>query len=130
VAGARVLIGEDRADTARLLGEVLGAAGFVTAPVRHESTAARILAHEEVPVVLASFSGRGVGATAALLREIRSRPEPHVRGAAVVALVDDPRDAALGIGTEADAVLVRPVDAERLVDTVTEVAANRHRLTR
>lgn len=125
--GARVLIGEDRVDTSRLLGEVLGAAGFHAASVPHEVLVERALVREGVRVVVASFSGRGVGATAALLRELRSRPEPELREAGVVAIVDDEVDAAFGIGSDADAVLVRPFDAGRLVDAVTEVAASRPR---
>ena len=82
---------------------------------------------EEVPVVVASFTGRGVGATTALLRELRSRPEPALRDAGFVAIVDAEIDAALGLETEADRVLVRPVEAEELVDAVTEVAASGRR---
>ena len=125
MAGARVLVAEDREDAARLLGVVLGAAGFRTASVPHELIATRVIATEAVPVVVSSFSGRGVGATAALLRELRSRPEPALRDAGVVAIVDAEVDAAFGIGSDADAVLVRPVDAERLVEAVTEVASSR-----
>jgi DNA-binding response OmpR family regulator len=127
VPGARVLVAEDRAGTATLLTEVLGAAGFDAAPVDHEVLAAQVLASEEVPVVVASFSGRGVGATTALLRELRSRPEPALRDAGFVAIVDAEIDAALGLATEADRVLVRPVEAEELVDAVTEVAASGRR---
>jgi DNA-binding response OmpR family regulator len=123
VPGARVLVAEDRAGAATLLTEVLAAAGFDAAPVEHEALAAQALACEEVPVVVASFSGRGVGATTALLRELRSRPEPALRDAGFVAIVDAEIDAALGLATEADRVLVRPIEAEELVDAVTEVAA-------
>lgn len=125
--GARVLVAEDRAGAATLLTEVLGAAGFDAAPVGHEALAAQVLASEEVPVVVASFSGRGVGATTALLRELRSRPEPALRDAGFVAIVDAEIDAALGLATEADRVLVRPVEADELVDAVTEVAASGRR---
>ena len=130
MAGVRVLVAEDRAGAATLLIEVLGAAGFDAAPVAHELTATQVLASEDVPVVVASFSGRGVGATSALLRELRSRPEPALRAAGFVAIVDDEIDAAFGIGSDADVVLVRPVDADRLVDAVTEVAASSRRLQR
>ena len=125
--GARVLVAEDRAGAASLLTEVLGAAGFDAAPVEHEALAAQVLASEDVPVVVASFTGRGVGATTALLRELRSRPEPTLREAGFVAIVDAEIDAALGLATEADRVLVRPVEAEELVDAVTEVAASGRR---
>ena len=124
MARVRVLLAEDRQDTSRLLAAVLGAAGFQVASVPHEVLVAPVLVAEEVRVVVASFCGRGVGATAALLRELRSRPEPVLRDACVVAIVDDEVDAAFGIGTDADAVLVRPVDAGELVDAVTEVAAS------
>lgn len=124
MAGARVLVAEDRADAARTLTTVLAAAGFQAAAVCHERIATRIVGSEEVPVVVASFSGRGIGATSALLRELRARPEPALRDAGFVAIVDDPVDAAFGIGFEADAVLVRPVVADDLVDAVTDVAAS------
>jgi DNA-binding NarL/FixJ family response regulator len=124
VAGARVLVAEDRVGPAILLTEVLATAGFHAAPVAHELIVTRVVAAEDVAVVVASFSGRGVGATASLLRELRSRPEPGVRHVGVVAILDDESDAAFGIGSDADAVLLRPVDAERLVDAVTEVAAS------
>lgn len=127
MAGARVLVAEDRPGAAQLITTILRTAGFDAAPVDHEYTATRVLTDEVVPVVVASFSGRGVGATTALLRELRSRPEPQLRGAGVVAIVDDPADAAFGIGSEADAVLVRPVDAADLVDAVTEVASTGRR---
>lgn len=125
MAGAKVLIAEDRDDAASVLTTVLGAAGFRAAPVGHELTATRALVAEDVGVVVASFSGRGVGATSALLRELRSRPEPQLSDAGFVAIVDDEMDAAFGIAWDADTVLVRPVDAEELVDAVTQVAASR-----
>ena len=120
---ARVLIVDDEFDSATTLARVLGAAGFDTAVLRTTARVLQTLLDEEVAVVLAANSGRGIAATTDLVTRLRARPEPQLRDAGIVALVDDEVDAAFGLGDCADAVLVRPVDAARLADVVTEVAA-------
>lgn len=120
---ARVLVVDDDRDAARLLTTVLSAAGFAAEAVHDERCATRVLLREDVAVVLSSFSGVGVAATTDLVGAVRRRPETPLTSAAIVALVDDERDAALGLGAAADEVLVRPVGVERLVDAVTDAAA-------
>lgn len=122
-SGARVLVVDDDRQGAATLSEVLDAAGFRVATVRTRRLATRVVLDEDVAVVLVAYTGRGIAATTDLVTRLRSRPEPQLSGAGIVALVDDEIDAAFGLGDEADAVLVRPVDAARLVDVVTEVAA-------
>ncbi len=120
---ARVLVVDDDRQSAATLTGVLGAAGFDVATVRTNRLAVRVVLDERVAVVLVANTGRGIAATTDLVALLRGRPEPQLRAAGIVALVDDQIDAAFGLGDEADAVLVRPLDAARLVDVVTEVAA-------
>lgn len=120
---ARVLVVDDDRQSADTLQRVLDAAGFDTASVRTTRWALGVVRDEDVAVVLVANTGRGIGATTDLVARLRTRPEPQLRAAGIVALVDDEVDAAFGLGDEADAVLVRPVAADRLVDVVTEVAA-------
>jgi CheY-like chemotaxis protein len=118
-----VLVVDDDRDTAGTLERVLGAAGFRVAAVPSADAAATVALREHVDVLLGSFRGAGIASTTGLVRTLRSRPEEPLRDAAVIAVVDDPADARFGLAAEADAVLVRPVPAERLADAVTEVAA-------
>jgi CheY-like chemotaxis protein len=120
---ARVLVVEDDQHGAATLREVLSAAGFQVAVVRTDRLATEVVVHEDVAVVVLANTRRGIAATTRLVATLRTRPEPQLRDAGVVALVEDEVDAAFGLGDEADAVLVRPVDADRLVDVVTEVAS-------
>lgn len=120
---ARVLVVDDDRRSAATLVQVLRAAGFDAASVRSGPAALPVLLHEHVGAVVVSFAGRGVAATTELVTTLRGRPEPTLGTAGIVVLVDDARDARLGLDAEADAVLVRPVDAIALADAVTEVAA-------
>jgi DNA-binding response OmpR family regulator len=121
--GARVLVVEDRPDAAQLLVRVLGAAGFDARSWHHGDAVPGLIIDEAVAVLLVSFSGRGIAATTELVGGLRTRPEGPLAHAAIVALVDDEIDLRFGLGDAADAVLVRPVRADVLVDTVTDVAA-------
>jgi DNA-binding response OmpR family regulator len=120
---ARVLVVDDDRASAATLSRVLCAAGFEVAVVRTRRLALQVLLDEHVSVVVIANTGRGIAATTDLVTSLRTRPEPPLRDAGIVALVDDQVDAAFGLGDEADAVLVRPVAAGRLADVVTEVAA-------
>jgi DNA-binding response OmpR family regulator len=121
--GARVLVVEDHPDTARLLTTVLGAAGFDARAWHRAESVADVLVAESVAALVVSFSGRGIAATTELVAALRARPEELVAGAAIVALVDDEVDLRFGLADAADAVLVRPVPADQLVNAVTEAAA-------
>lgn len=123
--GARVLIAEDHRDTAQLLTELLTVAGFHPATATGTAAISDAVLHEDVAVVLASFSGRGIAATTDLVGGLRARPEPALSDVGVVAVVDDAADAKFGLDASADVVLVRPVDANVLADALTDVAATR-----
>lgn len=118
-----MLVVEDRADTAQLLASVLRTAGFEAATVRGARSVPEVLLEEGVAVVVVSFSGHGIAATTELVGELRSRPEGPLMHAGIVALVDDEIDVLFGLGDAADAVLIRPVPADRLIDVITDVAA-------
>ena len=120
---ARVLVVEEDPRHAEALSRVLDAAGFHVAVVRSPALALRCMRDEQVAVVVLSNSVRGIAATTAMVSRLRARPEPQFHDAGIVAIVDDQVDAAFGLGEDADVVLIRPVDAERLVDAVTEVAS-------
>ena len=123
---ARVLVVDDDRRSATTLVRVLRAAGFDAASVRSGADALPVLLHEQVATLVVSFAGRGIAATTELVAMLRGRPEPALGAAGIVVLVDDARDARLGLDAEADAVLVRPVDAAARADAVTDVAATDH----
>lgn len=85
------------------------------------------LLHDQVDVVVVSHSGAGIAATTALVRELRGRPEPRLRGARLLTLVDEETDARFGLADSADAVLVRPVDATEFRRQVQALALGRSR---
>lgn len=116
------MVDDDR-DSARTLSYLLRAAGFDTGIVGDRSSATRVALGEQVSVVLSSFAASGIGATTDLVAALRSRPEAPLRDSAIVAIVDDPRDADFGLSHDADAVLVRPVSVGQIADAVTEVAS-------
>lgn len=118
-----MLVVDDDRSSATVLSGVLRAAGFEVATVRSAEAAVRALLHEGVAATVVSFSRLGVGATTHLVTTLRSRPEPSLHTAGLVALVDDAADARLGLNAECDAVVTRPVPAEELADAVTDVAA-------
>lgn len=122
-SGARVLVVEDQPDTAMLLTTVLRAAGFDARSIAQGSWVPAVVLDEDVTVLVVSFSQRGIAAATQLVGQLRGRPEAPLAEAGIVALVDDEIDALFGLGDAADAVLVRPVPADRLVDAVTEIAA-------
>ncbi|MFN7149636.1 MAG: hypothetical protein ACK4V6_09150 [Microthrixaceae bacterium] len=123
---ARVLVVDDEHRSAATLVRVLRAAGFDAASVRSGADAVPVMLHEQVAAVVVSFAGRGVAATTELVAILRARPEPALGGAGIVVVVDAARDARLGLDAEADAVLLRPIDAVALADAVTDVAATDH----
>lgn len=120
---ARVLVVEEDPRHAEALSRVLDTAGFHVAVVRSAGLAIQCMRDEQVTVVVLSNSVRGIGATTAMVARLRGRPEPQLHGAGIVAIVEDQVDAAFGLGDDADVVLIRPVDADRLVHAVTEVAS-------
>ncbi|CAB4530805.1 unannotated protein [freshwater metagenome] len=116
---ARVLICEDQPQVAAVLLAVLRAAGFEAESLSRSDGVADVLLQESVAVLLVSFSGREASASTDLLTQLRGRPEPVLNQAAILVMSDQP----LGSNCGADAALLRPVEAQRLVDAVTEVAS-------
>jgi CheY-like chemotaxis protein len=120
---ARVVVVDDKRDSATTVGAVLGAAGFEAASTADTTSAIESVLHEGVDVVLAAHSSGGATRSAEVVREIRTRAEPLVRDVSVVVLVDDAGGADAALAAGADSVLIRPVEADRIVEAVTEVAA-------
>ncbi|MGB6057631.1 MAG: hypothetical protein WBF71_05155 [Microthrixaceae bacterium] len=121
--GARVLVVEDDRDTALLLCSLLAVAGFDARPVSDTADVARVMLFEKVTAAVISISRGGIESVSALVSSLRQRPEPALRDAALVALVDDEFDLFFGLGTEVDSSLVRPISPVGLVDAVTDAAA-------
>ncbi|MEI7888287.1 MAG: hypothetical protein WCJ04_12925 [Actinomycetes bacterium] len=116
---ARVLICEDQPQVADILLAVLRTAGFEAQSLARAADVADVLLQESVAVLLVSLSGRDASASYELVSQLRGRPEPVLNQAAILVMSDQP----LAPDCSADAALRRPVDAQRLVDAVTEVAA-------
>jgi DNA-binding NtrC family response regulator len=116
---ARVLVCEDQPQVADILLSVLRTAGFEAESLARPADVPEVLLQESVAVLLVSLSGREAAVTIELLAQLRGRPEPVLNQAAILVMSDQPLAADCG----ADAALQRPVDAQRLVDAVTEIAA-------
>lgn len=114
---------EDDRDTAQLLCSLLAVAGFEARSIARPDAAVRVILEERVDVTVVSLSRGGIDMVTSLVASIRQRPEPPLRDAGVVALVDDEYDLFFGLGIEAHASLVRPIAPGELIDRVTEVAA-------
>ena len=116
---ARVLICEDQPQVADILLAVLRTAGFEAESLARPADVPEVLLQESVAVLVVSLSGREAAVTTELLAQLRGRPEPVLNQAAILVMSDQPLEPDCG----ADAALQRPVEAQRLVDAVTEVAA-------
>jgi DNA-binding response OmpR family regulator len=116
---ARVLLCEDQPQVAAILGAVLRAAGFEAESLARSADVADVMLQESVAVLLISFSGREESDTTSLVTQLRGRPEPVLNQAAILVIGDQPLPSDCAV----DAELLRPVEAQRLVDAVTELAA-------
>ncbi|MEX0767905.1 MAG: hypothetical protein WD029_05500 [Microthrixaceae bacterium] len=116
---ARVLICEDQPHVADLLAAVLRAAGFDAQSLSRVEGVIDVLLQESVAVLLVSFSGLDAEVSLALVKQLRGRPEPTLSQAGIVVMSNQKASSSSG----ADAELIRPVQAQHLVDVVTEVAA-------
>jgi DNA-binding NtrC family response regulator len=114
-----VLICEDQPQVADILLAVLRTAGFEAESLARPADVPEVLLQESVAVLVVSLSGREAAVTTELLAQLRGRPEPVLNQAAILVMSDQPLASDCG----ADAALQRPVEAQRLVDAVTEVAA-------
>jgi DNA-binding response OmpR family regulator len=120
----RVLILEDRRDSAAFLCSLFASHSFEAASTSTVAAAVDSVIEESVAVVVPAYTGDAT-ATVAAIADIRSHPDGVVRDVAVVALVDDPWAAERCVEAGADAVLVRPVHSSRLVASASRAAATR-----
>lgn len=120
-----MLVIEDDRDTAHLLCSLLAVAGFDARALPGPNDVDRVILHEMPAATVVSLSRAGIDAVTSLVTSLRRRPEPALRNAAIVTLVDDEFDLFFGLGAEADSSLVRPLSPEKLIDAVTDVAAAR-----
>jgi len=120
----RVLILDDRRDSASFLCSIFTAHAFESASTSDIHRAMDSVLEEDVDVVVVAYLSDGA-ATAHAVTRVRSSPEAAVRDVAMVTLVDDPWSAEQAIAAGADAVLVRPVHASRLVAVVSRSAATK-----
>lgn len=118
-----MLVVEDDRDTAQLLCSLLALAGFDARSLPTSVDVAPVVLGERPAATVVSLSRSGIEAVTAVITGLRRRPEPALNDAGLVALVDDEFDLFFGLGTDADASLVRPISPERLIDAVTEAAA-------
>jgi DNA-binding NarL/FixJ family response regulator len=121
--GARVVVVDDHPDAGRTVCAVLGVAGFDAVTTRDAAAATESVASEGVAVVVVAHAAGTAGRSTDLVRTLRTSVEPTVRDVSVVVLVDDAGGADAALAAGADSVLIRPVEAERIVEAVTEVAA-------
>lgn len=121
--GTRVVVVDDHADAGRTVCAVLSGAGFEAVATREQSAATESVVHEGVAVVVAAHSAGGAARSADLVRDLRAGAHRLLRDVSVVVLVDDAGGADAALAAGADSVLIRPVEADRLVEAVTEVAA-------
>lgn len=114
-----MLICEDQPQVAEVLAAVLRSAGFDAKSLPRVEGVIDVLLQESVAVLLISFSGLDALVSTALVAQLRGRPEPALNQSGIVMLSNQGAAATSGADTE----LGRPVQAQQLVDAVTEVAA-------
>lgn len=118
VAIGRVVVLADRADdpTAAVIGAELASAGAEVAVTSSSVAAVESIQHESVNTLVVS------GSDLSIVTGLRDAASRRQRTVSVVAVVDDASVADAALGAGADSVLIRPVEAERLVEAVTRLA--------
>jgi len=116
----RILVVDDNADAARLLGKLFRKQGYEVAEVSDHQVALITLMNEPDPIsaVIASFSTSGNGSCLKLLDAIRHTPEPRVNAQRVVLILDTPRQQMFAWQSGADEILLRPYQADDLLAAV------------
>lgn len=97
---------------ASVIGGVLDAAGAEVTLTASASDAARAVDGDRPPTLIVAAADRGV------VNALRGSASRRQRDAAVVVLVDSDDDADAALRDGADSVLIRPVEAERLVEAI------------
>ncbi len=112
-----VLVVADRDDPAvGLVAEVLGASGSAVEVTESPVAAALAVQQDGAPTLVVTASATS------LVADLRASASRRQRDAAVVVVVDSPEDADAALAAGADSVLIRPVEAERLVEAVAQLA--------
>jgi CheY-like chemotaxis protein len=114
-----VLLVEDHPETAFLYEKTLDAAGFQVISVRTLRDAREALGRVVPRVVLLDIVLRGEDSWS-FLTELKRRPDTQAIPVAIVSTLDD-RGKAAALG--ADTYLVKPVDAARLIQTVSALVS-------
>lgn len=118
----RVLVVDDNADAATLVGRILRRAGFEVAEAGEYQLALATIANEpELGAVVVAFSIAGSGASLKLLDAVRNHANPDLREMPLILMTDHSRQLLFAWQAEADEVLVRPVHERRLAEAVREV---------
>jgi CheY-like chemotaxis protein len=122
-----VLLVEDDDDTRELMAEVLAAAGWVVHSVASGRDALRFLAERSVDAVVTDLGMPGMGGLEMVHAARAIAPSVPV---VVVTGWSGGEDVELARGREVAAVLLKPVDPERLTDVVAGVLAGRGSIAR
>ena len=119
-APIRVLLVEDDEDNRELMAEVLEAAGFVVTPAPTGQEALAALAAAAVDVVVTDVGLPDIGGV-----ELAGAVKRLAPGVPVVAVTGygERQDISGARGREIDAVLVKPVEPDALVQLIGEVVA-------
>ena len=123
-SGMSVLLVEDDDDNRELMAEVLTVAGFTVHSVASGQEALRTLSERTVDVVVTDLGMPGMGGLEMARAAKAIAPLIPVVVVTGWAERDDITNAR---GREIDAVLIKPVDPDALMQTVTDVAQGRVR---
>lgn len=118
-----VLLFEEDHRVATAMATLLRAHGFAVAVTETYDDLVTLLNDAPEATVVLSCSTSGIGTVTSSAVALRRRPETSLQAAGIIALVDHVSDAAFGLRTEADQVLLRPVPLERLITTIGDIAA-------
>lgn len=122
----RILVVDDNADAATLIGRLLRRAEYEVAEVADFQLAMTILAEEPgLSAVIASFSTAGSGASLKLLDAVRNNKSVDVRDIPVVMITDQGRQLLFAWQGGVDEVLVRPFHEEQLLESVAAAVQRR-----
>ncbi|UDY34121.1 hypothetical protein [Dermatobacter hominis] len=100
---------------AALIAEVLGDSGAEVAVTASAVDAAVAVQQDGSPTLVVTTPATS------LVADLRGSASRRQRDAAVVVVVDSPDDADAALTAGADSVLVRPVEAERLVEAIAQL---------
>jgi CheY-like chemotaxis protein len=124
MAGLRVLLVEDDDDNRELMAEVLESSGCQVLSAATGQEGLKTLSEHSVDVVVTDVGMPGMGGLEVARAAKAIAPKVPV---VVVTGWAERDDIARARGREVDAVLIKPVDPDALIQTVTDVAQGRER---